>query len=273
MPLSPQFLGALQRLSGEWDCWITGTKDWGLTYFSKGPPPIAIAYLQRKRSGLFFEELVKLSDIRTVLDARSILVADLGAIKPDAIQLATNLGVYVIIDSDETSLQEALRGVDVSEVNRASQIRLLRKKRRSASQECRSLILNLLSKKWMTLQELEEQLKWRFDRRTVRFQARELQHEGKLSVLGRTKFGEGLLGLPTGHYHVRQDLSVSTMNLFLAREILYIMEGKEKPLTYREISEKLWIKGHVATAILRELASKGAVEKSGSGWKIKRLTK
>lgn len=134
-------------------------------------------------------------------------------------------------------------------------------------------MLDLITKKWMTMRELEEQLRWRFDGRTVKAQARTLQRTGKLCVRGRTKLGEGLLGTPDGRYQVRPDLSVPTMGLFLSQEITRLIEREAKPMNYREISERLGIKAHVATAVLRGLAGSGVVEKSRDGWKIKMLKK
>jgi hypothetical protein len=273
MALSPEFRRVMQRLGGEWEYQITGSRAWILSFFSQGPPPIAVVYLHKKRERLFFEELVKLSDIRRVWDARAVLVATPRAIKPDEIQLATNSGIYAVLDGDVANLQVALGGGEISEVNRATQVRLLGKKSRSASQECRSLMLDLLSKKWMTIRELEEQLQWRFDGRTVRAQVRRLQRMGKLCVRGRTNHGEGLIGTPSGRYQARPDLSVPTMGFFLSQEIAQLIERGAKPMNYREISEKLGIKAHVTTAVLRGLAGDGVVEKSGAGWKIKILKK
>src|SRR5512136_489808 len=255
MTLSPEFRRTIQRLGGDWEYQITGSRVWILSFFSQGPPPVAVVHLHKKRERLFFEELVKLSDIQRVWDARAILVATPKTIKPDEIQLATNSGVYAVLDGDVANFQVALGGGEISEVNRATQVQLLGKKSRSASQECRSLILNLLSKKWMTMRELEEQLQWRFDGRTVRTQVRRLQRMGKLCVRGRTNLGGGLIGTPSGRYQARPDLSVPTMGLFLSQEITQLIEREMKPMSYREISEKLGIKAHVTTAILRELTN------------------
>lgn len=273
MVLSPEFSRALQRLAGDWDCRIAGSRDWALTFFSKGPPPVALSYLHKKKERLFFEELVKLSDVKRVWDARAILVAAPAAIKSDEIQLATSSGVYAILDGDVAGLGGALGGGEVSEVNRATQASLIRKKSRSSSRDCRSLLLDLLSKRWMTLKELEEQLQWRFDKRTVRAQVRRLQREGRLCILGRTRLGEGLLGTPKGSYQVRPDLSAPTLGLFLSQEVTRIVGDAGRPVGYREVAERLGIKAHVATAVLRGLAADGTIAKSGPGWEIKKLDK
>jgi hypothetical protein len=269
MALSRGFKEILQRVGGKWDHRISASRAWFLTFFSDGPPPVALAYLPGKRERAFFEELVKLSDIKKVWDARAILVASPKAINTDGVQLVTNSGVYAVLDGDNADLEAALAGRDVSEVNGVTQAKLLGKRSRSVSQECRTLELDLLSKRWMTLRELEEQLRWRFDARTVKTQARSLQRGGKLCVCGRTVSGEGLLGTPDGRYKVRPDLSAPTARTLLSREILYLLRLGMKPLNYRDISERLGINAHVVIATMRGLAKEGSVEKKGDGWMLK----
>jgi DNA-binding Lrp family transcriptional regulator len=63
------------------------------------------------------------------------------------------------------------------------------------------------------------------------------------------------------------------MGFFLSQEIAQLIEREARPMNYREISEKLGIKAHVTTAVLRGLAGDQVVEKSGAGWKIKILKK
>lgn len=269
MPLSHIFRETLRKLGGDWDCRVTASRVWVLTFFSQGTPPIAVAFLRGGKGRAFYEELVKLSDIKMVLDARAILVARPNSINADGVQLATNAGVYAVLESDKKNLEAALRGEEVSLVNSETQARLLAKRSISASQECRALEVDLLSKKWMTLRELEGQLQWRFDARTVRTQARSLQREGRICVCGRTDSGEGLLGTPGGHYKMRPDLSAPTEKALLSKEIIRLIEAEGKPLGYKEISERVGVRAHVATAALRGLAKEGIVEKKGNGWVMK----
>jgi len=273
MALSLAFREILREHGGEWDHKISASKVWILTFFSNGPPPVAVAYLHGKKDRAFFEELVKLSDTKKVWDARAILVAAPSTINTDGVQLATNSEVYVVLDGDNKNLEAALSGSDVSEVNRATQAGLLGKRSRTASQECRSLELDLLSKRWMTLRELEEQLQWRFEARTVKSQARLLQREKKIFTCGRTSSGEGLLGTASGRYKMRSDLSTPTKRMLLSKEIVHLVGVATKPLNYKDISEKLGVKAHMATAALRGLAKEGAVEKKGDGWTLKAKTR
>lgn len=260
----------MERVGGKWDYKISASRDWLVSFFSPGPPPLVVSHLQGKREGLFFEELVKLSDIRRVLDARAVLVAAPRALRPGNIPLVTNADVYVVIDSDIANLKVALAGGEISDVNVSTQLRLLGKKSREKTKECRSLILDLVSKRWMTLRELEEQLQWRFDVRTVRTQVRALRRAERVSICGRTRQGEGLLGIPGGQYQSRPDLSVSTMKSLLYREISRTIESASRPMSYREISEKLGVRSHVVTAILRGLAAEGLVERGPGGWRMRR---
>jgi hypothetical protein len=269
MALSLAFREILRKQGGKWDHQISASRVWILTFFSNGPPPVAVAYLRGKRIGAFFEELVKLSDTKKVWDARAILVAAQSTINNDEVQLATNSEVYVVLDRDNKNLEAALNGSDVSEVNRATQAKLLGKRSRSSALECRALELDLLSKRWMTLQELVEQLQWRFERRTVKTQVRSLQREKKISICGRTNSGEGLLGTPNGRYKMRPDLSTPTKRILLSREIIHMIGVEAKPLNYKDISERLGVKTHIATATLRGLTKDGTIEKKGDGWTLK----
>jgi predicted DNA-binding transcriptional regulator len=270
MPLSRVLMEPLQKLAGTWECQVTATRAWALTFFSNGPPPIALALMKGQKGKAFFEELVKLSDIKRVLDARAILVAPPGYIDSDGIQLATNSGVYVVFDGDSKNLEEALRGAEVPEVNELSREGLSSKKNRSVSSECRTLELDLISKRWMTRREVEEQLQWRFESRTVRTQIRSLQRQGKICLCGRTNTGEGLLGTPGGRYRVRPDLSPPTVRALLSREIADLLRTETRALAYQEIAERLGVKAHITTAALRGLAKRGVVERKGGGWALKK---
>ena len=146
---------------------------------------------------------------------------------------------------------------------------LMGRKSRAVPGECRSLILELLSKRWMTQRELEEQLRWRFEGRTVRAQVRRLRREGGLSLLARTKLGEGLLGVPGTEYHGRPDLSPTSKSHLLSKEVILLLGRQPVPLGYREIAERLGVKGHVATAVLRGLSGEGKVERAGQGWVLR----
>lgn len=266
MMLPDAFKGPLEKLGGKWDGQVVASRSWPISFFSEGPPPVAVAFLKSMKKRAFFEELVKLSDIKKVLDARPVLVTRHNTIDAEGVQLATGFGIFVVLEGDSKNFEAALNGEDVSDVNTSTKERLLVKKSRSASKECRTLELDLLSKKWMTLRELEEQLRWRFEACTIRSQARSLQRGGKACVCGRTETGEGLLGTPDGIYKIRSDLSAPTVKKALSMQILRLIEVEAKPLDYKEISEKLGVRAHVATAALRALAKKGLVEKRGSKW-------
>ncbi len=267
MALSTASQEILRGLGGKWDHPVIASKTWILTFFSEGPPPVAVAHLRGKRVRAFYEEFVKLLDVKKSWDARALLVSAPGALNAEGVQLATNSGVYAILDGDKENLEAALGGKDISDVNRATQAILLGKRSRSASRECRGGVLELLSSRWMTLRELTEQLQWRFDARTVKRQVRSLQREERVCLRGRTISGEGLLGTPAGHYRMRSDLSTPTARNLLSTEILALLEGGGGTIDYREISGRLGIRTHVATASLRRLAKEGAVERHGGGWR------
>jgi hypothetical protein len=93
-----------------------------------------------------------------------------------------------------------------------------------------------------------------------------LQSKGIVKVLSRTKKGEGVFGLPKKFYPMRGDLSKSSKIYYLEETISNILDDKDRPMGYKEITNLLGMKRHVVTSILRGLAKKGSIVKVEGGW-------
>jgi predicted transcriptional regulator len=258
----------ISELHGRTNTVIAGTRRWILDFYSPGPPPLVLEFLSRRNKRKFPEKLLKLIDLKTSRDARAVLVVAPGAVSSEDVQLATSFAIYLVIDGDQPSLKNALRGGDVVEVNGASRERHLKIKSKSVSLECREAITELLEKGWLTYKELAESLRWRFDSATVYTQLRSLQSKGTVKVLSRTKKGEGIFGLPNKFYSIRGDLSKLSKIRYLEETIFGILDNKGQPMGYQEITILLGVKRHVVTSILRGLTKKGSIRKVGGGWTL-----
>lgn len=259
-------IGALAEAKGSNGARVTASKNWTIDFFSRGPPPVAVDCLSRRNRTLFYEKLVKLLDIRKYTDARAILVVDPGSIGPEEVQLASSFEIFVVLDTDASSLRAASEGGELGEINGKALASILSGRSSKVARECRSAILELLEKNWFTQSELEEQLRWRFSPRTVGSQIKTLERTGHILSLGRTVRGESLFGLPGRLYPLRGDLSNSSRRGCLSKNIKAILEDCERPMTYDEIVARVGAGKHTVTALLRELRRQGFVRKSEEGW-------
>jgi len=258
----------LSELRGKSNAVVAGSRRWLLDFYSPGPPPLVVEFLSRRDKRRFPEKLLKLLDVKRSRDARAVLIAAAGSVGSAEVQLATSFGIYLVIDGDQTSLKNAIKGGDVAEVNGASRERLLKTKSRSASLECREAIMELLEKGWLTYKELVESLRWRFDSATVYAQLRTLQSKGMVKVLSRTRRGEGVFGLPGRVYPIRGDLSGPSKLSYLAETIRRLLESKDRPVGYQEMTNSLGVRRHVVTSVLRGLARSGSIRKVEGGWAL-----
>jgi len=258
----------LSELRGKSNAVVAGSRRWLLDFYSPGPPPLVVEFLSRRNKRRFPEKLLKLLDLKKSRDARAVLVVAPGAVGSEDVQLASSFGIYLVIDGDQTSLKNAIKGGDVAEVGDASRERLLRTKSRDASLECREAIMELLDKGWLTYKEMAEQLRWRFDPTTVYAQLRTLQSKGAVKVLSRTGRGEGIFGLPGKVYPIRGDLSGPSKISYLAETISGLLESKDRPVSYQEMANSLGVRRHVVTSVLRGLAKSGSVRKVEGGWAL-----
>jgi len=256
----------LSELHGKPNAVVAGSRRWLLDFYSPGPPPLVVEFLSRRNMRKFPEKLLKLLDLKKSRDARAVLVVAPGAVGSEDVQLASSLGIYLVIDGDQASLKNAIKGGDVAEVNGASRERLLKIKSRGASMECREAIMELLEKGWLTYKELAESLRWRFDPATVYAQLRTLQSKGAVKVLSRTRRGEGVFGLPDRVYPIRGDLSRQSKISYLAETISHLLEGKDRPVSYQEMANSLCVRRHVVTSVLGGLAKNGSIRKVEGGW-------
>jgi Mn-dependent DtxR family transcriptional regulator len=261
-------LKLLSESRGKPNAVVAGSRRWILDFYFPGPPPLVVEFLSRRNKRKFPEKLLKLLDLRKSKDARAILVFAPGALGFEDVQLALSFGIYSVMDGDQTSLKNAIKGLDVAEVNGALRERLLKTKSRGASLECREAILELLEKGWLTYKELAESLRWRFDPATVYAQLRTLQSKGAVKVLSRTRRGEGMFGLPNRVYPLRGDLSNPSKISYLTETINRFLEDKNRPVSYQEMANSLGVRRHIITSILGGLAKKGSVRKVEGGWAL-----
>jgi hypothetical protein len=258
----------LSELRGKSNVVVAGSRRWLLDFYSPGPPPLVVEFLSRRNKRRFPEKLLKLLDLKKSRDARAVLVVAPGAVGFEDVQLASSFGIYLVVDGDQTSLKNAIKGGDVAEVNVTSRERLLRTKSRGASLECREAVMELLEKGWLTYEELAEQLRWRFDPATVYAQLRTLQSKGEVKVLSRTRRGEGVFGLPGKVYPIRGDLSGPSKISHLAETISRLLESKDLPVTYQEMVNSLGVRRHIVTSVLGGLARSGLIRRVEGGWTL-----
>ncbi|MGF3499179.1 MAG: hypothetical protein ACQXXL_06120 [Candidatus Methanosuratincola sp.] len=245
---------------------VNATNPWRVAFYDPGPPPVVADVLASARRGAFYQEIVKLSDIRQRLDARSILVSPRRRIGVDDVRLATSFGIYVVLDDDPEGLRMASDGVDVGEVNSRFVESVLKNKSRRVASECRSAIIALLREKWLTPGELVSELQLSFGARTVTSQLRSLARGGTVHLLGRTVKGEGVYGLPGIQYPVRGDLSRPSRLGHLKRAVTAILASSSRPMTSVEISERLNVNNHQIRSLLRKLANERKTVRTGDGW-------
>ena len=260
----------LKKLGGEKDVKVSGSREWRVDFFSKSYPPLAAEFLYKKDQLKLPEKLVKLMDIRKFLDARGILIVSPGSIDPQDLQVATSLEIYVVMSNDGSSLWEAVKGGDLSEINRIAMSQAMATRKRSMAQACRSAILELIGEKWLTSRELEDQLRWRYVPKTVVAQIKSLQRRKSICVLGRNTRGEGILGIPGKIYPLRSDLSGPSRIFYLTKSISGMLESERgHPLEHAEIAVSLGISKHAAAAVLRELSKQGRAFRTKNGWVAK----
>jgi hypothetical protein len=256
----------MSKMKGQRNACVAVSRDWVVDFFSQGPPPLVIEFLRRREKTRFYEKFAKLLDIQKSYDSRSVLVVSAGAVGPEEIRLASHFEIYVVEEDDEDSFRTAVSGGDL-EINRVVMEKIVSRKSRKFSEDCRAAILDLLDKRWLTAQELREQLRWRYRQKTVNSQVRTLQKKGDVLVLGRTTRGEGIFGIPTRIYSVREDLSSPTKTAHLSWAVVDLLRNAERPMPYDWIANSLGAKKHEITAVLRGLAKKGEVKREKDGWK------
>jgi len=257
------FLG----IPGERNVVVPGSKNWLLDYYSPGPPPIAVEFLNKKTK--FYEKLVKLLDVRKTMDARAIMLAARGTVDQDAVNLALNFGIYLVINGDDQGLKAALSGGDLAEVNNSTRAMLLNMRNRRLASECRREILELLSKECLTIREVASRLRLRFSERTVYSQLRSLHSRGEVISMCRLEDGTAVFGLPGAIYPVREDLSRSSRASYIKNLILNFLKEKGRPATYLEMMSHLGLRRNIVTSALRDLKRKGEVTKTLDGWTLK----
>jgi predicted transcriptional regulator len=256
---------AIFELKGQRNARVAASREWVVDFFSKGPPPLVIEFLHRRDKTRFYEKLAKLLDIQKSYDSRSVLIISAGTIGPEDIRLASNFEIYVVSEDDEDSFRTAVSGGDL-EINRVVMEKIISRKSRKFSKDCRVAILDLLEKRWLTAEELKEQLRWRYSKKTVNSQIRTLRKKGDVFVIGRTTRGKGILGIPGRIYYVREDLSNPTKTTHLSRAVVDLLKSAEHPMPYDWIANSLGAKKHEITAVLRGLAKKGEVKRERKGW-------
>jgi predicted transcriptional regulator len=209
--------------------------------------------------------LAKLLDIQKSYDSRSVLIVSTGTVGPEEIRLASHFEIYVVAEDDEDAFRTAVSGGDL-EINRVIMEKIISRKSRKFSEDCRAAILDLLDKRWLTTEELKEQLRWRYSQKTVISQLKTLRKRGNVLILGRTMRGEGIFGLPGKIYLVREDLSSPTKTAHLSRAVVDLLRNAEHPIPYDWIANSLGAKKHEITAVLRGLGKKGKVKRERKGW-------
>ncbi|MGQ9759916.1 MAG: winged helix-turn-helix domain-containing protein [Candidatus Methanomethylicaceae archaeon] len=260
-------MNLLKGFRGERNIAVTGSRNWLIDYYFKGPPPVAIEFLSKRVK--FYEKIVKLLDLKKMIDARSIMVVTKGAIDQDSLNLATNFGIYVVMVGDERGLKAALGGDDLQEVNGMARARLLITRSRKAAKECRSAILEALSKECLTYKELAERLKLRFSQRTVYVQLRLLRSKGIIETVCRREDGKAVFGLPGVSYTLREDLSKTSRVAYVKRLVLSFLISRSRPMSYVEIMRDMRLKRGVVTSALRDLKKRGMVERTAEGWVVR----
>uniref|UniRef100_A0A7J3V0H9 Uncharacterized protein n=1 Tax=Candidatus Methanosuratincola petrocarbonis (ex Vanwonterghem et al. 2016) TaxID=1867261 RepID=A0A7J3V0H9_9CREN len=245
---------------------VNATLPWIVAFYEPGPPPVVADMLTSARKGAFYEEIVKLSDIRQRLDARSILVSPRRRIGVDEARLATSFGIYVVLEGDHDGLSMASSGADIGEVNSRFVETILKNRSRRVASECRSAIVELLREKWLTPEELVSELRLSFDARTVTAQLRSLARGGAVRLLARTVKGEGIYGLPGIQYPARGDLSRPSRLEYLERTVTEMLSNCDRPLTSTEMSERINVSQHQIRSIMRKLAGAQKAARTGDGW-------
>jgi len=255
----------MSKLKGQRNAHVEASREWIVDFFNKGPPPLVIEFLHRKEQMRFYEKMIKLLDIQKSCDARSVLIVSTHAVGPEEIRLASHFEIYVVAEDDEESFRTAVSGGDL-EINRVVMEKIVSHKSRKFSEDCRAAILELLEKRWLTVQELKEQLRWRYSQKTVISQVRTMRKKGEVLILGRTTRGEGIFGIPGTIYSIREDLSNPTKIVHLSRTVIDLLRSTEHPIPYDRIANSLGAKKHEITAVLRELRKKGQVKRERRGW-------
>ncbi|MEM2126301.1 MAG: hypothetical protein QXQ53_07900 [Candidatus Methanosuratincola sp.] len=253
-------------ISGSQSSEVDATLPWQVAFYDPGPPPVVADVLTSAQRGAFYQEIVKLSDIRQRLDARSVLVSPRKRLGVGDVRLATSFGIYVVLDDDPEGLRMASSGTDVGEVNSRFVEAVLKKRSRRVASDCRSAIVGLLREKWLTPEELVSELNLSFDDRTVFSQLRSLARCGTVQLLGRTVKGEGVYGLPGILYPVRGDLSRLSKLRHLKSSVAGLLASCGRPMTSAEISERLNVSKHQIRSLLRKLANERKTIRTNDGW-------
>lgn len=260
-------MNLLMGLCGERNVAVIGSRKWLLDYYLKGPPPVAIEFLNKRSK--FFEKIVKLLDLKKTIDARAILVASRGTIDQDSVSLANSFGIYIVLSNDESGFKGALTGGDIQEINGQTCARLLEMRSRKIAKECRVTILEVLGKECLTYKELSRRLNLRFSERTVYTQLRSLRSKGLIVPMYRRADGKVVFGLPGVEYPLREDLSKKSRVAYVKKLVLNLLRTRTKPMSYLEIMKELGLRRSLVTSALRDLKKKGAVVRGSDGWSIR----
>jgi len=246
---------------------LIASADWVLDCFLPGPPPVAVELLTRRGGGPFFEKVVKLQDIRRSMDCRTVIVAGY-APSPEQIRICTAAGISVALGGDKDGISEALRGAPCEEVNRRSALQIPKRRDRARSARCRGELLAAFGGEWMTLDEAKSLLRWRFSEDEVAAQVRSLLASGEISLLARTRYGDGVYGLRGRAYAPRADLSYRCRKDASRRAVLDALAGG-KGLTPAEVAAACGMSADRTRISLRDLARMSKVVKCGAVWRLR----
>lgn|GEM_PF-3214021 len=249
---------------------VKGSKSWEVDFLVQYLYPIAIEVLRGKRCSLdqFYHKLFKLLDLKRYIDLKPIIICIDNKLLVEDLYVALNYGVYVVFDKE--GLRKAIEGADVKEVNLQLSEKLFKKASSEQAEACRKAIIERLSSKALSKEELIEQLSTSFHRKTVETQLKALVKRKVVKAIARRADGKALYSLLHKHVHV-YDVSKRSRRQMLRQAILEALKSSEKPLNVHVLANMVGVGEHLyyIAPILHKLRREGLVDKVGDGWVLK----
>ncbi len=247
---------------------FTASADWVLDYYLPGPPPVAVDLLLRRGRGLFFEKVVKLQDLRRFMDCRTVIVAGYPP-SPDQIRICGASGISIALITDQEGIGHALSGTPCEEVNRRTELQILKRQNRARSEKCRGELLAAFRQECMTMGEAKAKLRWSYSEGEVASQLRALLSSGDIKMLARAKDGGGIYGICGTKCGLRADLSDRCRKEATRRAVTEALAGRPSGMTAVEVAEACGIPVIQSRICLRDLAKASTVSKEGAVWRLR----
>lgn len=256
---------------------INASTKWVIDFYI---PDYAIAIIILKNLDEFFKVMFMAQDIMRTNPITVIIATLLNELPFQYIQLASRYGIVILRQNNIGLLNDVIVGeVDIEEIN--EKIPLTEKKApRNLTKACKYKIIETLSIRPLTEDELIDSLKYEFPLKTIKWCLRTLKRQGKVRKLAT------LAGIKKFILGVRDEQLIEVLKYYNVSKkwknkinVLLIQEALKKSrrgLTINTIAKRTDLKIPQVVAGLRYLEGRGMVErkivKGKIYWKLSRVS-